>query len=250
MRLPPRAVSVGDVRCSLGTPVANPVQTHRGRPPPRRGDPCRHHRGGGKSVSPGGRRAVAWLRHADPPVRRPRHPRPAQSAAVPGLGRPAPVAHAARRDLLRCPLDGQPGALPGGGATGHRRGHHRRRQRPAPALGRRAAAPRGRRCRDRRSATPVLGDQLDGGRLPRHAARRLQDGRHRPGAAADHAHRRGRRHRRVRRDAGRWPVRRLRPVRRRRSSATSSSPSCCSPPPGRSVSSCWSACRCSSAPSR
>ncbi len=250
MRLPPGAVSVGDVRRSLGAPVTNPVQTHRGRPPPASGDTCRHPRGSGKSVSPGGRRAVAWLGHADPPVRRPRHPRPAQSAAVPGVGRPAPVAHAARRDLLRCPLDGQPGAVPGGGATGHRRGHHRRRQRPAPALGRRAAPARSRRCRDRRPATPVLGDQLDGGRLPRHAAGRLQDGRHRPGAAADHAHRRGRRRPSRPTRCGSVACTTSAPGSSAPSSATSSSPSCCSPPRGRSAWSCWSACRCSSAPCR
>ena len=112
---------------------------------------------------------------------------------------------------------------------------------------RRAAPARGRRRRDRRAATPVLGDQLAGGRLPRHAAGRLQDGRHRPGAAADHADRRGRRDRRVRRDAGRRPVRRHAPGSSAPSSATSSSPSCCSPPPCRSAWSCWSACRCSSA---
>ena len=231
MRLPPGAVSVGDVRRSLGVPVTNPVQTHRGRPPPARGDTCRHPRGSGKSVSPGGRRAVAWLGHADPPVRRPRHPRPAQPAAVPGVGRPAPVAHAARRDLLRCRC-----------GWSARRCSRRRCSRAIDegiiagdngrlllwggvllVLGAVGAV-------DRRAATPVRGDQLAGAAFRAHPAGRLQDGRHRPGAAPDHAHRRGRRDRRLRRDAGRWPVRRLRPVRRRHRQLRRRRASCCSPP--------------------
>ena len=154
MRLPPRAVSVGDVRRSRGAPVTKPVHDAPrsaitrtlGTPAVTPGAAVNRCRTRGRR-----RRSVAGPMR-DPPVRRPRHPRPRGPLRFLRVGRPAASGAPWSPRSLSASLDGQPGAVPGGGGSGHRRGHHRRRQRPA-----RCCCGRGVAAAARRRRAPLSG---------------------------------------------------------------------------------------------